>query len=126
MKTSLLSRLSLSCVLLALPVSMAMAQTKVYSEAPIIAKTGYWTLQTDSQARDHTLVRFYNDQHELLYEEQLKGVCLDPCKSLAAHRRISRMLGTTLQQVQRLHNNSVVSTNMVALNRHTQRLYAMQ
>jgi hypothetical protein len=103
-----------------------MADPSVYSEAPIVAKTGYWTIVTDSQIRDHSIVRFYNDKHELLYEEQLDGVYLDPTKSVAAHRRISKMLGTALQQVQRLQTNSVVSTNMVALNRHTQRLYAVR
>lgn len=124
MKTSLISRISAACVLVVLSATMAMAQATVYSEAPIVAKSGYWNLVTDKSTPTYTLVRFYNDAHELLYEERLEGVCLDPCKSLASHRRIARMLGTTLQQVQRLQANSLVSTKLVALNRHTQRLYA--
>ncbi|TGE08729.1 hypothetical protein [Hymenobacter fodinae] len=126
MKTSLLSRLSAVCLFLVCATTLAKADPVVYTESPIIAKTGYWTIVTDSQIRDRSTVRFYNDQHELLYEEQLNGVYLDPSKSLAAHRRISKMLGTTLQQVQRLSTNCVVSTHMVALNRHTQRLYAVR
>jgi hypothetical protein len=124
MKTSLISRLSAACVLVVLSATMALAQTTVYSEAPVVAKSGYWSLETDQSTPTYTLVRFYNDEHELLYEERLEGVCLDPCKSITSHRRIARMLGTTLQQVQRLQANSLISTKLVALNRHTQRLYA--
>ncbi|WP_375435193.1 hypothetical protein [uncultured Hymenobacter sp.] len=124
MKTSLLSRLSLVCLLLILSATMAMAQQVVYTESPVIATSGYWNLITDQSNRDHTVVRFYNDQHELLYEERLEGLCLDPCKSRAAHRRVARMLGATLQQVQRMQSNSMVSTKLIALNRHTLRAYA--
>ena len=126
MKTSLISRLITVGVTLACSTTLALADPVIYTEAPVVAKTGYWTIVTDSQVRDHSTVRFYNDQHELLYEEKLNGVYLDPTKSVAAHRRISKMLGTALQQVQRMQTNCVVSTNMVALNRHTQRLYAVR
>lgn len=124
MKTSLISRLSLVCLMLMLSVTMAMAQKVVYSEAPMIAKSGYWSLVTDQNDRSHTVVQFYNDQHELLYEERLDGLCLEPCKSRASHRRLAKMLGATLQQVQRMQSNSMVSTKLVALNRHTLREYA--
>ncbi|TGD80771.1 hypothetical protein [Hymenobacter wooponensis] len=126
MKTSLISRLSALCLTLVCSTTLAMADPVIYTESPIVAKSGYWTIVTDPQLRDHSTVRFYNDQHELLYEEQLNGVYLDPSKSLAAHHRISKMLGTTLQQVQRLNTKCAVSSNMVALNRHTQRLYAVR
>ncbi|UOQ68015.1 hypothetical protein [Hymenobacter volaticus] len=124
MKTSLISRLSLVCLMLMLSATMAMAQKVVYSEAPMVAKSGYWSLVTDQSDRSHTVVQFYNDQHELLYEERLDGLCLNPCKSRAAHRRVAKMLGATLQQVQRMQSNSMVSTKLVALNRHTLREYA--
>ena len=90
----------------------------------MIAKSGYWSLVTDQNDRSHTVVQFYNDQHELLYEERLDGLCLEPCKSRASHRRLAKMLGATLQQVQRMQSNSMVSTKLVALNRHTLREYA--
>jgi len=124
MKTSLLFRLSLLLVMLLFSATGAMAQKVMYSEQPVVAQSGYWTLETDESNRDYTDVRFYNDQHELLYQERINGVCLDPCKSGVAHRRIARMLGTTLQQVQRLQSNSLVSTRLVAQNRYTQRTYA--
>jgi hypothetical protein len=103
---------------------MATAQKVVYSEAPVIAKSGYWSLETDQSDRNYTLVRFFNDQHELLYQERLDGLCLDPCKSPANHRRVARMLGNTLQQVQRLQSNSMVANKLVSMNRHTLKAYA--
>jgi hypothetical protein len=124
MKSSLLSRLSVACLFVVASVTGATAQKVMYSERPVVANSGYWTLETDQSTRDYTVVRFYTDQHEMLYEERLSGVCLDPCKSVASHRRVARMLGTTLQQVQRLQSNSMISERLVALNRQTQRLYA--
>lgn len=126
MKTSLLSGLRLLALLALLPTASLRAQTATYSEAPLVAKSGYWSLQTDSKRPDYTIVRFYNDAHELVYQERLDGVCLDPTKNRAAHRRISRMLGTALDQVQRAQSNSAVSGSLVALKRHTQRLYAVR
>ncbi len=126
MKSSLLSRLSLVCLLLMLSATMAMAQVSVYSEAPVVAKSGYWNLVTDKSTRDYTLVRFYNDQNELLYEERLNGICLDSWQSPAAHRRIARMLGTTLRQVQQLQSKELISKRMLELNREMQRLYAVR
>ncbi|GAB2781422.1 hypothetical protein HNQ93_001217 [Hymenobacter luteus] len=125
MKTSLLSRLSLLGLTLALSSTLAQAQTTFYSEAPIIAKSGYWTLETNPRQQDYTIIRFYNDDHSVLYEERLNGICLNPLKNQATHRRMARMLGTALDQVQRLQANSVVATNVLALNRrYTQRAYA--
>lgn len=126
MKTSLLSRLSAVCLTLVLSSGIVKAQTTLYTEAPIVAKTGYWTLQTDAKDPSYTLVRFYNDNHEELYQERLNGVCLDPTKSVACHRRISRMLGTTLAQVQQMQSNSMVSKGFVNLNRQVQRTYAQR
>jgi hypothetical protein len=117
MKTSLLSRLSLLCGLLVLSATGAMAQTSVYTEAPIVAKSGYWSLVTDQQHHDHTVVQFYNDQHELLYEEVLAGLYLDLSKSGSGRRRLSRLLGSTLQQVQQMRGSSLVTMQMAALTR---------
>lgn len=126
MKTSFFSRLSLICLPLLLSATMATAQKTLYSETPMVAKSGYWCLQTDSQDRDHTLVRFYNDQHQLMYEELLNGPCLAATLSPAAHRRVARTLGTALQQIQRMQSNSVVSVQLATLNRYTQRQLAMR
>ena len=117
MKTPLISRLSLLCGLLVLSVTGAMAQTAVYTETPVVAKSGYWSLITDQQHQDHTVVQFYNDQHELLYQEVLAGLYLDLSKSGSGHRRLSRLLGATLQQVQQMQGSSLVTMQMVALTR---------
>ena len=109
MKNLLLFRLSLLGLLLGLSTTLAVAQKAIYSEAPVVATSGYWSLETDASQPDYTTVRFYNDQHELLYAEHLRGVRLDPGKSIAAHRRLSRLLGTTLQQVQQLQSSSLLA-----------------
>lgn len=123
MKTSFFSRLPLVCLLLLFSATGSMAQQAVYSEAPTIAKSGYWSLVTNQSTPDQTLVRFFNDQHELLYEERLVGLGLDLLESRAGHRQLARLLGTTLQQVQRMQNNSLVSKNLVALHRHAHPAY---
>lgn len=125
MKTSLLSRLSLLGLALAFSTTLASAQTTLYSEAPIVAKSGYWTLETNPKQQDYTIIRFHNDDHSVLYEERLNGVCLNPMKNMATHRRMARMLGTALDQVQRTQSNSVVANKILAQNRrYTQRAYA--
>ncbi|MBX0290076.1 hypothetical protein K3G63_06480 [Hymenobacter sp. HSC-4F20] len=126
MKTSLLSGLGLLCLMAILPTSGLQAQTAVYSEAPVVAKSGYWSLLTDPKRQDYTLVRFYNDGHELVYQERLDGIYLNPLKNRATHRRISQMLGTALEQVQRAQSNSAISGSLVALKRQTLRLYAVR
>lgn len=125
MKTSLLSRLSLLGLTLALSTTLANAQTAIYSEDPVVAKSGYWTLETNPKQQDYTIIRFHNNDHSVLYEERLNGVCLTSLKNQTAHRRMARMLGTALDQVQRTQSNSVVANKIMAQNRrYTQRAYA--
>ncbi|UOQ76882.1 hypothetical protein MUN84_20710 [Hymenobacter sp. 5516J-16] len=127
MKTSLLSRLGILCAsLVVLPASLALAQTTSYSEAPVIAKSGYWMLETDPKRPDYTVVRFYNDQHEELYQERLSGICLNPLKNRATHRRVAQMLGTALDQVQRMQSNAVISTTLASTARRMPRTYAVK
>ncbi len=124
MKNFLLFRLSVLGLLLALSTTLAVAQTTAYTEQPIVAASGYWMLETDQVRRDYTLVRFYNDQHALLYEERLTGPYLDLTSSRAAHRRLARLLGTTLQQVQRLQAGSMLSMRLKLQARRPSRPYA--
>ena len=126
MKTSLLSRLCLLGLLLVLSAPLAMAQKSIYSEAPVGAKTGYWTLETDQATPNYTLVRFYNDQHKLLHEVPLSGSYQHPGRSAGARRRVARLLGAALQQVQRIQARSPRSMRLVALNRYMHRAYAVR
>ncbi|WP_277235522.1 hypothetical protein [Hymenobacter sp. YC55] len=58
---------------------------------------GYWNIETNSKTRDYTIVRFYNNQDQLVYEERLNDVYLD----LRKGRRASRELTSALQHVLR-------------------------
>ncbi|TGE24777.1 hypothetical protein E5K00_06115 [Hymenobacter aquaticus] len=123
MKTSLISRLSLLAVAFGLSITMANAQTSVYTEDGKQPGTGYWSIETDQARRDYSVVRFYNAQHEKIYEERLNDLCLDPSRGTTACRRTARMLSNALVQVQQTRNNSMV-TNGLGFQRRAQRIYA--
>lgn len=125
MKTSLISRLSLIAVLFGLSVTMAHAQTAIYTEDAKIPSTGYWTIETDQARRDYSIVRFYNAAHEKVYEERLDNVCLDPSRGTMACRRTARMLSNGVVQVQRARSNSVVSQGL-SLSRRESKVYALR
>ena len=125
MKTSLISRLSLLAVALGFSISVASAQTRIYTEDAKQPGTGYWTIETDAARRDYSIVRFYTASHEKIYEERLDDLCLDPSKGTAACRRTARMLSQAVGQVQQARNNSMV-TNGLGLNRRAQRTLAMR
>lgn len=42
---------------------------------------GYWVVETNQRTRNYTLIRFYSDQDQLLYEEKLPGYMLDISRS---------------------------------------------
>jgi hypothetical protein len=93
MKNVLIFRLSLLLVFGTLA-TVARAQT---SAAP--APAGYWNTETNLTTHDHTTVRFYNAQDQLVYEETLP-TCLNlarrgPC------RRATARLNLALEQVLR-------------------------
>ncbi|TGE28998.1 hypothetical protein [Hymenobacter metallicola] len=123
MKTSLISRLSLVAALFGLSITMANAQTSIYTEDAKQPGTGYWSIETDLARRDYSIVRFYNASHEKIYEERLDDVCLDPSRGTAACRRTARMLSNAVVQVQRARNNSMV-TNGLSLHRRDTKVYA--
>lgn len=39
--------------------------------------TGYWVIESNIHTKDYTIVRFYNDANEQIYEEKLNGVVLN-------------------------------------------------
>ncbi|WP_375434371.1 hypothetical protein [uncultured Hymenobacter sp.] len=95
MKTALFRCLAFSLLLLATTQSLAQART-----APL-ASLGYWNVETNLTTRDHSIVRFYDHQNQLVYEERLPNLCLDLSKGTSCCRRTSRQLGRTLRLVLR-------------------------
>ncbi|TLM91779.1 hypothetical protein [Hymenobacter jeollabukensis] len=113
MKTSLLA----ACFCLLMP-AFALAQQAPHS--------GYWNLETNLSTRDYTIVRFYNDQDELLREERLDALCLNLSQGTPLCRRTARLLNTTLAQV--LHDPASPTQLAAQLgqNRRIQRVYAVR
>lgn len=93
MKTSALLRLAFGLLfLLASP--LAQAQT---TPAPAPAQPGYWNVEINRATRDYTLVRFYDGQDRLVYEERLDGLCLDLSRATRRCRCTKRQLDAALQ-----------------------------
>ncbi|TGE20978.1 hypothetical protein [Hymenobacter metallicola] len=91
MKTSPLLPLGTLLVFLTLA-PLAQAQTQPTG-------LGYWNVETNLTTRDYTIVRFYNDQDQLVYEETLLNVYLDLGRRPGRCRRIQSRLDLALQQV---------------------------
>jgi hypothetical protein len=47
----------------------------------------YWVIETNRHQNDFTIIKFYNDQHVLIYEEKQVGVYFD----LSKKRHIRRL-----------------------------------
>jgi hypothetical protein len=57
--------------------------------------TGYWVVESNTHSKDFTVIKFYDAQHRLMYEERLEGVCLNIKK-----RKHIKMLNNTLNMVE--------------------------
>ena len=107
MKNSAILRLSALLVCLFLT-TLAQAQT-----APA-ALPGYWNIETNLTTRDYTIVRFYNGQDQLVYEENLPNLCLDFSRRPRQGRRTKSQLDATLQQVLRDPTSAQPATLLAA------------
>lgn len=120
MKTIFFSRLLLALCLL-------FVSAGAQAQAPAKALPGYWNIETNLSTRDYSIVRFYNGQDELVYEERLQNFCLDMRRNCPGSRRISRQLSVALQQVLSQPNaarNNDLLTQQLDQNRRIKRLYA--
>jgi hypothetical protein len=93
MKNPIIFRLSVLLLLLCLA-PLAQAQT-----LPAASLPGYWNIETNLTTRDYTIVRFYNGQDQLVYEETLPNVCLDLSRRPGRCRRTKSRLDVALQQM---------------------------
>lgn len=103
----------------------ASAQTRL-NKAPLL---GYWNVETNLTTRDYTFVRFYNAQHQLVYEERLPDLCLDLGRSTGPCHRTTRQLNAVLRQVLQA-DPAALQPNQLALRlsqqRRVQRVYAVR
>ena len=118
MKTSVFFRLGLVLLLCSLA-------SRVHAQAaPATPQPAYWNLETNRATLDHTIMRFYNGQDQLVYQETLPDLCLDLSRYSGRRRRASQQLTVALQQV--LHDPATGPLLAVQLgqNRRAPRFYA--
>lgn len=48
---------------------------------PDLPQAGFWVVETNPKAKTGSVVKFYNDDKQLIYEEHLDGKCLDVRRS---------------------------------------------
>ncbi len=87
MKAQTLKTILVSSLLFSLYVLPAAAQ----APAP---GTGYWVVETNDRTKDHSIVKFYDNAGQLVYEERLEGVHLNINRP-----KTVKMLNQTLQGV---------------------------
>lgn len=44
---------------------------------PDLPQAGFWVVETNPKAKTGSVVKFYNDYNQVIYEERLDGKCLD-------------------------------------------------
>lgn len=116
-----------TCAVLLLVLLATLTNAQSRSLQPV--SKGYWTVETNLTTRDYTIVRFYDAQVRLVYEERLPGLCLDLTAGTGLTRRTGRQLTLALHEV--LKNPATAeSTTLLARqlqpNRRVQREYAVR
>jgi hypothetical protein len=107
--------------------NLALLATQSWAQARTTKSSlpGYWNLETNSKTRDYTIVRFYNNQDQLVYEERLNNLCLD----LSKGRRTTRQLTRALQHVlgeRAVYTSNILLAQQLAAKRRFQRAFAVR
>lgn len=80
-----------------------------------ISKLGYWVIESNIQTPDKSIIRFYNNTHQMVYQETLTGVVLDIRK-----RKVKMQLKKSLEQAITSHNvKQDFSSNSIVKNSFT-------
>lgn len=91
MKTIAYLRLAVMAILVATASFSARAQTAKIKKAPIVAREGSWVIEWNPKDH-HCLVRFYNNQQQLVYEEKVNR------RLNITRRQTQRSLNAALEQ----------------------------
>lgn len=70
-----------------------------YSEAK--PQTYYWVVESNINSPDSSIIRIYNQQHELVYTEKVEGKVLNP-----SNKRVVKRLNRKARKVKSLQENS--------------------
>jgi hypothetical protein len=79
--------------ILLLPALLTSGLTAAQAQDPARMKGAYWVVETNRYDPSYSIVRFYDHQDQLLYEEKIRGVSLDITRP-----RTQRLLNKALQQ----------------------------
>ena len=75
--------------------NIAMAQDQPASNAPRkprwYSDKGFWVVESNLKTPDHSIVRFYNADHKLIYTETVDGVVLN-CRKKRTLVKLKRVL----------------------------------
>lgn len=114
------------CLLFALSLVLLVAtQSRAQVRATESSLPGYWNIETNSKTRDYTIIRFFNNQDQLVYEERLNDLCLD----LSKGRRTSRQLASVLHHVLReraVYTSGTLLAQQLAAKPRFQRAFAVR
>jgi len=90
-------------------------ETKAQSRGECIPENGYWVLVSNLKVKKVTTVRFYTNEHQLIYEEVVRNHKMD-LKRLKTLRCLKRGLDSALiawnRQKQPLFTKDWVAVNM--------------
>ena len=95
-------------------VSAANAQTDPPIVAPWASDKGYWVVETNIHDLQNNIIRFYNNEDELLYTEKLMGVKLDINKR-KVKMKLKKALEKTLLLCEQHKKPNVISDQVVAI-----------
>ncbi|MBJ6109837.1 hypothetical protein JAO73_12515 [Hymenobacter sp. BT523] len=100
------------------------------AQSAAVTTAGYWNLETNLTTRDFTIVRFYNAQDQLVYQERIDGLCLNLNSARPLCRKTAAKLNLALQRVLDDPGLGQVNTALVAqqlsADRRVQRVYAVR
>jgi hypothetical protein len=100
----------LGLVLLALACSPRIAAAH---EGPTTSPgLGYWNVETNLATPRHSLVRFYNGQHQLVHEEGLRGRYLNQRRRLR-HRTVRHLNGVLARVLQAPSENQTPGRDLL-------------
>jgi len=78
-----------------------------------VSKLGYWVIETNIHTPDHSIIRFYDNTHEMIYQETITGIVLNIKK-----RKVKMHLKNLLEQAiianaqkQNFYSNTLVKNS---------------
>lgn len=86
---------SLAILVCCFSLSFASAQEPTPRVPAWVSSKGYWVVESNLNSPLQHVVRFYNNQRQLLYTENLRGVKLDP-KQRKVKMKLKKVLESTV------------------------------